>query len=77
MPHPSATRPIAAMSMRCIAIIAEGVPEWLKNATLGKFRPDGILMVHAGGGAGLFSASIGGWANGDVGSKPVTREVTP
>jgi hypothetical protein len=22
MPHPSATRPIAAMSMRCIAIIA-------------------------------------------------------
>jgi hypothetical protein len=57
--------------------IAEGVPEWLKDATLGKFRPDGILMVHAGGGAGLFSASIGGWANGDVGSKPVTREVRP
>jgi hypothetical protein len=57
--------------------IAEGVPEWLKDATLSKFRPDGILIVHAGGGAGLFSASIGGWANGDVGSKPVTREVTP
>lgn len=57
--------------------IAEGVPEWLKDATLGKFRPDGILLVHAGGGAGLFSASIGGWANGNVGSTPVTKEVLP
>ncbi len=55
--------------------IAEGVPDWLRDATLGKFRPDGILLVHAGGGAGLFSAMIGGWANGDVGSKPVTRLV--
>jgi hypothetical protein len=33
--------------------------------------------VHAGGGAGLFSAIIGGWANGDVGSQPVTKEVLP
>ena len=57
--------------------MAEGVPEWLSDATLGKFRPDGILLVHAGGGAGLFSAMIGGWANGDIGSKPVTRRVTP
>ena len=29
-------------------------------------------IVHAGGGAGLFSAIIGGWANGDDGSQPVT-----
>ncbi|MEY4229698.1 MAG: hypothetical protein RLZZ362_547 [Actinomycetota bacterium] len=57
--------------------IAEGVPDWLADATLGKFRPDGILVVHAGGGAGLFSAMIGGWANGDIGSKPVTKEVRP
>jgi hypothetical protein len=55
--------------------IAEGVPEHLRDATLPKFRPGGILMVHAGGGAGLFSAMIGGWANGDIGSKPVTRAV--
>jgi hypothetical protein len=55
--------------------MAEGLPEWAKDATLGKFRPDGILLVHAGGGAGLFSAIIGGWVNGDVGSKPVTKEV--
>ena len=55
--------------------IAEGVPEHLRSATLPKFRPGGILIVHAGGGAGLFSAMIGGWANGEVGSKPVTRLV--
>lgn len=56
--------------------IAEGVPDRFREMTLPKFRPGGILLVHAGGGAGLFSAIIGGWANGDVGSQPVTKEVT-
>lgn len=55
--------------------IADGVPEHLKDHTLPKFRPDGILLVHAGGGAGLFSAMIGGWANGSTGSQPVTWHV--
>ena len=55
--------------------IADGIPEHLRDVTLPKFRPDGILLVHAGGGAGLFSAMIGGWANGSVGSQPVTRLV--
>jgi len=55
--------------------IADGIPEHLRGLTLPKFRPDGILLVHAGGGAGLFSAIIGGWANGEVGSQPVTKEV--
>ncbi len=40
-----------------------------------KFFPDGLLIVHAGGKAGLFSAVIGGWARGAIGSVPVTREV--
>ena len=57
--------------------MAEGVPEWLRDTTLNKFRQGGILIVHAGGGAGLFSTMIGGWANGDIGSKPVTKEVLP
>ena len=48
--------------------IAEGVPEALRDATLPKFRAGGLLLVHAGGGAGLFSAIIGGWANGATGS---------
>ena len=55
--------------------MAEGIPEWLADETLGKFRSDGLLLVHAGGGAGLFSAMIGGWANGSTGSQPVTRKV--
>ena len=57
--------------------IAEGLPEQLKDATLPKFRPDGIHIVHCGGGAGLFSAIIGGWVNGEMGSQPVTLEIRP
>ena len=55
--------------------MAEGVPQWLAGETLGKFRADGLLLAYAGGGAGLFSAMIGGWANGAIGSQPVTRKV--
>ena len=57
--------------------IADGIPMHLGDATLPKFRPDGILLVHAGGGAGLFSTMIGGWANGEMGSQPVTHRVVP
>ncbi|MEP6661456.1 MAG: thioredoxin family protein [Acidimicrobiales bacterium] len=56
--------------------IAEGVPDNLRDMTLPKFRAGGLLLVHAGGGAGLFSAIIAGWANGSVGSQPTTREVS-
>jgi hypothetical protein len=57
--------------------MAEGLPESFADApALPKFRPGGLLLTYAGGGAGLFSEIIGGWANGDVGSKPVTRAVT-
>ncbi|MDQ1402474.1 MAG: hypothetical protein QOG03_790 [Actinomycetota bacterium] len=55
--------------------MTEGIPEGLAGVQLPKFRPGGLLIVHAGGGAGLFSAIIGGWASGAVGSQPVTREV--
>ncbi len=54
--------------------IAEGVPEAFAGMQLPKFRDGGLLICHAGGGAGLFSAVIGGWVNGDEGSDPVTRE---
>lgn len=57
--------------------IVEGVPEHFADATIPKFRPDGLNIVHAGGKAGLFSAIIGGWlATGPMGSSPVTREIT-
>ena len=55
--------------------IAEGLPEALRDATLPKFRDGGLLVAHAGGGAGLFSAIIAGWASGSTGSVPVTKEV--
>jgi hypothetical protein len=57
--------------------IDEGLPEGVRNATLPKFRPGGLLIVHAGGRAGLFSAIIGGWVNGEMGSQPVLREIRP
>ncbi len=55
--------------------IAEGMPRGVAGAEIPKFRPGGLLIVHAGGTAGLFSAIIGGWASGAIGSEPVTREV--
>jgi len=55
--------------------MAEGVQEAFKDAMLPKFRPGGLLLVHAGGSAGLFSAIIGGWASGALGSDPVTKLV--
>ncbi|MCP4002750.1 MAG: thioredoxin [bacterium] len=55
--------------------IAEGLPESVRPATLPKLRPGGLLIVHAGGGAGLFSAIIGGWVNGEMGSQPVSRKI--
>ena len=55
--------------------IEEGIATAFAGMTLPKFRDGGLLIVHAGGGAGLFSAIIGGWASGKVGSQPVTREV--
>lgn len=56
--------------------MAEGVQEAFKDATLPKFRPGGLLLVHAGGPAGLFSAIVGGWVNGASGSDPVTKVVS-
>ena len=56
--------------------IAEGLPAALAGTTVSKFRPGGLLIVRAGGTAGLFSAVIAGWAaSGPVGSTPVTKEI--
>jgi hypothetical protein len=55
--------------------MSEGMPASMAAAEVPKFRDGGLLIVHAGGTAGLFSAIIGGWASGAVGSQPVTREV--
>src|SRR5438105_314579 len=54
---------------------ADGMPEEFARGSWPKFLPEGLLFVHAGGSAGLFSAIIGSWKNGAAGSRPVTREV--
>ena len=57
--------------------IAEGVPEAFGEVeSLPKFRPGGLMLAYAGGGAGLFSQIIAGWVNGDMGSAPTTRAVS-
>jgi len=61
--------------------VAEGVPESMADKVLDKFDPppDGVLIVRAGGPAGLFSAIIGGWPGQRVREEcqAVTREIRP
>ncbi|WP_119418868.1 thioredoxin family protein [Desertibaculum subflavum] len=59
--------------------IAEGIPATAlaDKKRIPKFRQGGLLIVRAGGSAGMFSAVIAGWgASGAMGSSPVTREIT-
>ena len=62
--------------LRGVDGIEEGIPRGLglEGAQLPKFRE--ILLVHAGGPAGLFSSTFGGWVSGPMGSVPVTKEIT-
>jgi hypothetical protein len=56
--------------------IAEGAPQSLAGKTVNKFRPGGIMIVRAGGEAGMFSGIIAGWGvGGPRSSLPVTKEV--
>jgi len=56
--------------------IPPGMSDSVKGMVLGKFRPEGLRLVRAGGEAGLFSAIIPGWpAIGEMGCDPVTKEV--
>ncbi|MEJ0071809.1 MAG: hypothetical protein WDO24_27275 [Pseudomonadota bacterium] len=61
---------------------AKGIAEAIRRRSPGKcsnkFRPGGLMLVRAGGSAGMFSGILGGWASsGPRGSSPVTKEVTP
>jgi hypothetical protein len=55
--------------------MAEGMAQVEPGRSYTRFAEDGLWFVHAGGGAGLFSAVIGSWARGPMGSQPVTVEV--
>ncbi len=55
--------------------IAEGDPS-AAGRQVPKFRPEGILVVRAGGGAGMMTAIIPSWpATGERGSMPATQEI--
>ncbi|MFC5141602.1 hypothetical protein ACFPK1_25420 [Actinomycetospora rhizophila] len=53
--------------------VEEGIPAPTRARP--KFRPGGLLITVAGGGAGKFSAVLGGWVGGPGGSSPVTRVI--
>ena len=47
----------------------------LAEASGGKILIEGLLLMRAGGPAGLLSAAIAGWGVGERGSNPITREI--
>ena len=57
--------------------IGEGVPPERANERVPKFHEDGLMVVRAGGAAGLFSAILPGWLAGRnrLELQPVTKEV--
>lgn len=57
--------------------IGEGVSKARADEWVDKFWPEGLLIVHAGGQAGLFSAICAGWTGGRFRdeSKTVTKEI--
>lgn len=62
--------------VRGVRGIDEGYSPEAAGKSRHKFRRGGLLIVRAGGSAGMFSGIIGGWSGGGfAGSLPVTREV--
>ena len=58
--------------------VDEGIGAERAGDKVSKFWPEGLLVVRAGGSAGLFSAILPGWTGGrfrDL-SRPVTREIS-
>ena len=57
--------------------VGEGVPQARGSEQVPKFHDDGLMVVRAGGHAGLFSAILPGWLAGrnKLELQPVTKEV--
>jgi hypothetical protein len=55
--------------------IAVGAPESARGKMLPKLRRDGLIIVHAGGQAGMFSAILPGWTGGLANSQVLTSAV--
>jgi hypothetical protein len=57
--------------------VGEGVPASRADEMVPKFHEDGLMVVRAGGKAGLFSAILPGWLAGRnrIELQPVTKEI--
>ncbi|WP_051460556.1 thioredoxin family protein [Xanthobacter sp. 126] len=57
--------------------VGEGVLPKFKDQMVDKFNPEGLLLVRAGGPAGLYSAILAGWPTGrdKDDTYPITREI--
>ncbi|MBM3492052.1 MAG: thioredoxin family protein [Alphaproteobacteria bacterium] len=57
--------------------VGEGIAPERAAGLVHKFHPDGLLVVRAGGRAGLMSAIIGGWSGGRLVEEvqPVSKEI--
>jgi hypothetical protein len=57
--------------------VGEGIPASRAEEMVPKFWDDGLLIVRAGGAAGLFSAICAGWTGGRARgqTKPITKEI--
>ena len=53
----------------------ERIKSALVEASGGMVLIEGLLLIRAGGPAGLQSAAIAGWAVGERGSNPITKEI--
>jgi hypothetical protein len=57
--------------------VGEGIPASRAQEMVPKFWDDGLLIVRAGGSAGMFSAICAGWTGGRARTqtKPITKEI--
>jgi hypothetical protein len=57
--------------------VGEGIPASRAGESVPKFHEDGLMVVRAGGQAGLFSAILPGWLAGRnrLELQPVTKEI--
>lgn len=74
--HDALLRPAAEVAAGA-AGVAEGMPPSRRGPLIPKFHPGALLLVRAGGPAGLLSAILSGWpaARSFDESHPVTREI--
>jgi hypothetical protein len=74
--HAACVRPGAEL-IRGANGVGEGLDRSRQDEAVPKFHPEGLLLVRAGGPAGLYSAILAGWPGSRAGaeSRPITKEI--